>query len=278
MEIKRQQVGAYSLCYQEGKLLKQNIRLLYPYVDKFVVVIGQVEISQCNPLLTDQVSARSIRTLEDPLKKIIVIDFNVYQSKEDMTKLAMSFLVADIVIQLDSDEFWPIDVLLKAVSEIESGADRVFIDHLIYFRSVRNILSHETIGDFYFSPARAWRRLEDATLGHYSGSWQHDDRTIISRDVFLTNPLFIHHLGWVSKNQIKRKLNFYGRGRGYKMPPFKLFKFWVLPRMLKTLITMGPNNVRIASNRNTRPSLEILDVIKNFSSHKPFSKSENHIA
>lgn len=275
MKVKGRQLGAYSLCYQEGELLKRNIQSLYPYVDKFVVVIGQVEISKFNPILADEISARLIRSIDDPLNKIIVIDFNVYESKDEMTKLAMNHLYTDIVMQLDSDEFWPLEVILNAVLAIESGADRVFIDHLIYLKSIRNILSHKTKGDFYFSPARVWRKIEGATLGHFSGSWQQNDKTVVSRDVFLKYPIFIHHLGWVNNNQIKRKLNFYGRGRGYIMPPFIALKFWVLPKLLKISLNMGPNKVQIVSNRNIVPSLEILDVLKKFSKNRLSNKPEN---
>jgi len=274
--MSRQSVGAYSICYLEGELLAQNIELMYSYVDKFVVVIGQVEISTSNPLVIDVCSRKFLSKIDDPLNKLFIVDFEAYPTKDDMQNVAISLLDTDILLQLDADEFWPEQVIEKSLLEIELGAERVFIPHLIYVKSVRNVFSSSSKKDFYFSPPRVWKNIVDANLGHFSGTWYKNGGFLTSKDAYLTYPYFINHLGWVNKNQIKRKLNFYGRGRGYKMPPFTFFRLASLMKIARVSIDMGPNKVKIVSNRNIRPPLEILDIFRKFSADKPCVRCENH--
>lgn len=258
-------VAAYSLCYQEGKLLANNIKLMYELVDKFVIVIGQVEISKSHRAKTDISSRHYLNLIEDPKQKITIVEREIFDSKDEMTSLALEAIDTEIVMQLDCDEFWSAETFLLAVEKIEQGFTRVLVPHLIYFRGQENILSKRDFGPFYFCPARIWRVIDKASLGHFTGKWTIDGVETNDLDYKLGNNFPIHHFGWVQSQQIRRKIHFYRAARNYKMPPSTLLLlFWPLIRLFKWSFNMGPNTVQIVKNDFGKPPDEIDRQIKAF--------------
>ena len=258
-------VGAYSLCYQEGKLLAANIKLMYNLVDQFVVVIGQVEISDSHRVAVDTKSKSILELIEDPLMKITIVDKGNFVSKDEMTCLALEIINTEVIIQLDCDEFWSPETFLFALEKIREGFTRIQIPHIIYFRSVKTIFNKKDQGIFYFSPARMWKVIAEASLGHFTGKWTRDGIELIDLNYTLDNTYAIHHLGWVQFEQIRRKIRFYRQARKYQMPSHGvLFFAWPLIKLLGLSFTMGPNRVQIVNNNLARPSDEINGIIKSF--------------
>jgi hypothetical protein len=258
-------VGAYSLCYQEGKLLSDNIKLMYDLIDQFVIVIGQVEISKSHMAKVDTTSRSSLELIEDPAKKIVIIERKNFESKDEMTCLALEMIETEIVIQLDCDEFWSVETFKYALEKIEQGFTRILIPHIIYFRGAGNILSKKDVGNLYFSPARMWRVIDNARLGHFTGKWTIGGVETNDLDFIVGRDYPIHHFGWVQSEQILRKIKFYRAARKYKMPSARLLLLlWPLLRFLRLSFSMGPNKVQIVKNELDYPPEEIKNLIKSF--------------
>lgn len=261
-------VGAYSLCYQEGEILAANISLMYEFVDKFVIVIGQVEVSASHTAKMDTTSRSYLLKIRDPLNKIDIFEKPVWDSKDEMALIAQKALHTEILIQLDADEFWSKETLEAGVREIEKGANRVLIPHIIYFRGAKYQLTSKDLGDYYFSPPRMWLKTIGAELGHFSGSQSIKKIHINNVDSTLPTSFAIHHLGWVQRKQIRRKISFYTLARNYKMPSsWKFIFFWKILQLNETWFELGPNKVRIEISQTSIPQ-GIKSIAERYSKNK----------
>ena len=262
-------IGAYSLCYQEGELLAANISLMYERVDKFVIVIGQVEVSESHKSRADTSSRTHLLKINDPLRKITIIEENFFETKDEMAHLAQKALNVEILLQLDSDEFWSIETFDHAITELRKGSNRILIPHTIYFRGPKQILSSRDFGDHYFAPPRMWVLESGAKVGHFSGSQTIDEIHVNNLDSLLPKSMAIHHLGWVQRNQILRKVNFYRRARNYKMPSaWLLILFWRIKQQQKKFFILGPNVVKIKSNPTEGIPKAILEIATRFAQNR----------
>jgi len=236
-------LGAYCLCYQEGDWLAENIRRLYANIDRFSIVIGPSDRAYGYEQRPDDWSERILRSIPDRDGKISVIVRDAWDHKNEMTAAATAQLDTDIIMQLDADEFWPAATFDAAMNALSSGADRVSAPHLIFWGGPSHVLHHVERGPHYFAPARFFRRVCGAELGHFDGRYHHVDGSIEPvRDVDLSSETPVWHFGWVGEQRVARKLRFYREARKLNMPSETACQSWT---------DMGRPNLRLDMGHNT---------------------------
>ena len=114
-------------------------------------------------------------------------------------------------------------------------------------------------------PPRMWLKGSGSKIGHFSGIQTVANSQIENVDSTLDHANIIHHLGWVQRKQIQRKLWFYSAARNYDMPSYwKLIMTWRITQLTGRYLNFGPNVVRIKRMSQQGIPTEIQKVISEF--------------
>ena len=228
----RPHIAAYSLCYMEGALLAANIRRMYDLIDEFRVVIGPANVGAHYHAFPDHESAEIIRRIPDPQHKIrLVVSETAWLSKEIMTQVATHDLKADILLQLDADEFWPLDTFKRAVAHlIENDLDRLGVWHAMFFGDCDHLTARPcdvpgtgalSSAALWFYPIRLMKVHPGCTVRHVRPAFVSTDGRVWGdriNTLLITPPVW--HFAWIGQTRVLRKREYYAKAR--HMPMFSV--------------------------------------------------------
>jgi hypothetical protein len=169
---------------------------------------------------TDSTSARILAAMPDPEHKIHIGPDMNWINKEIMAQAATDGLKADILLQLDADEFWPPDTFRAAVNEVwTSDVDRLGVAQVMFFGDCDHFaMPLDGTQFWWFRPIRLmkWRpgliarhMPPSAVDAHGVLQGTHDKTGIRIPPVW--------HFAWVGRERGLRKRAYYANGRGLPM-------------------------------------------------------------
>jgi hypothetical protein len=229
-------IVAYSLCYREGALLRLAIGQVYDLVDEFRVVIGASDVRSkghprgCWNQPEDTSSEKMLRSMPDPQDKVRIVNsrFKQWLDKQSMTDAVLEGVNDAIVLQLDADEFWPPELLGKAISTLTNNTvHAVGVRHLLFWGDCRHICRTGEGADLWFKPPRLFRLTPETRIRHLMPALvNRSTDTVIDDDrvCILDTPLW--HAAWIGNERVLRKRVFYAEGRGLPMFSVADWKSW----------------------------------------------------
>lgn len=156
------------LAYAEDGL-DHNIRAWLPHAHKVVVVLGGTQIVQSMGLPpVDEGTRDAIRRVNDPHRQVVVVErAGFWRDKNEMALAASGELKADLVWQVDADEFYLDDDIERARREMGSS-DWVMagLPHLIFWTNLSRVLVTAGGDTGWFAPSRIWRRRDGEVFLH----------------------------------------------------------------------------------------------------------------
>ena len=215
--MKKPRIAAYSLCYMEGALLAANIRRMYDLIDDFHIVIGAANTGPHYRPPPDRDSFRILVSMPDPQMKIHIAGCeNGWVSKEIMTQVATAELDADLLLQLDADEFWPLTTFRQAVESCWTRDDSVAVRHAMFFGDCEHLAvpADDPLDVVWFAPPRLMRVVEGGSIvRHFQPAFVSRDGIASGNAAILTNVAPIWHFAWVGYQRVLRKRAYYANGR-----------------------------------------------------------------
>jgi hypothetical protein len=156
------------LAYAEDGL-DHNISAWLPHARKVVVVVGGTQIVQSMGLPpVDAATLDAIRRVNDPHKQVVVITRDDYwKDKNEMILATREELKADLVWQVDADEFY-LDEDIARVRHDLGLSDWVLagLPHLIFWVDLSRVLVTSGGDTGWFAPSRIWRRRDGELFLH----------------------------------------------------------------------------------------------------------------
>jgi hypothetical protein len=207
-------VAAYTLCYREAELARFNVRRTAQYVDEFVVTVGPMgrwatERDADPDTAGALLDARASLLGQSDLR----VASGVWRSKNEAAAAALAMTDAKAVLQLDADEFWSEAALetalcwLHAAGEADDPCQLAFPHAILVGDGTRCLADGAGNLDFFW-PERAFHVPAGCSLTHLPCRiWPEE----CVETIRVCHPIW--HAGWVSKEQVRRKVGYYLRDR-----------------------------------------------------------------
>jgi hypothetical protein len=168
------------LAYKEPAI-EHNIRSWLPHARKIVVVAGAtLEARGAGFPAVDDVLVENLRIMAFHDCRIVVVDRDTYwKDKNEMAAAAAEHLGADIVWQVDADEFYFADDIERARMELaDDGWVIAKMPHIIFWKDKEHVIRSRA-GDDWFVPQRIWRRADGERFLHLPfGTIQKSDGSV----------------------------------------------------------------------------------------------------
>lgn len=205
-------IGAYILSYRESDWLKANLDWIYNRFDQISIAIGP---SSQNPIQEpDITTVNMLMGYPDKERKIKYCFSKKWKNKDEMAHAAFNLLKCDYLFQVDNDEFWPEETFKEALSLLDEGYSHIAVQHYIFYKDDRYILTSDRFGDKYFIPVRAFDVRKATDITHIPPS------LIPKTGSEAECKGHIWHFGWTGKQRRKDKLRYYGDNN------IELFENW----------------------------------------------------
>lgn len=214
------------LAYSEPGIA-HNIRSWMPHAKKIIVVVGATsEASKAGAPPVDNITLAAVKSIADPNNQIVIINRSTYwEDKNEMAAAGSHAVSADLVWQVDADEYYRGDDIERArVELLDDQWSLAGMPHIMFWRDLNSVLRTRS-GDDWFSPARIWRRTEGQTFLHFSTIQDQAGRTV-SADMRHLDWGRCYHSSWCPpESRIAFKFAFH-RARGDGPPQTWISNVW----------------------------------------------------